>query len=78
MCTRGIIFFSFGHQNGLGAAELYRDHVALKSQERAMGLSMQYHSPAALRAFPLLVTEVAMSKGGKINYVLYLPHLTET
>lgn len=39
---------------------------------------MQYHSPAALRAFPLLVTEVAMSKGGKINYVLYLSHLTET
>lgn len=37
-----------------------------------MGLSMQHYSPAAL------VIEAAMHKGEKINYFLYLSHLTET
>lgn len=43
-----------------------------------MGLSMQHYSPAALWAFPLLVIEAAMHKGEKMNYFLYLSHLTET
>lgn len=61
------LFFFSGRSGGLGAAELYRHDVAFKSQEWGMDLSMQHHSPAALRAFPLLVTEVAKPKGGIID-----------